>query len=399
MNAAPDDLTQPLGLPGERCAPRLRIPVAPVLGAALAAALAAFGGAVLFIDDPFGGEPYAVAAIETRPAAVDVVASREGGAPPAGEAASGPRQRNAAEVEQASAVAVVRADGTAAPDSLVIQVQDAPVRLNPAPDQRLIERTRQGLLPRIGPDGARPADVYARPAGALPGRTRPAARIAILVGGLGISQSATTDAIGKLPPAVTLAFAPYGGKLEQHATRAREEGHEIMVQVPMEPFDYPDNDPGPHTLIAGAKPQDNLERLHWVMARIGGYVGLVNFMGAKLTGDEAALAPILREVGGRGLFFLDDGSSSRSLVAVVGHQVRAPTLRADAVLDGVPRADAIDGELAKVEEVARKRGLAVASASALPLTVERIARWARTLEQRDILLVPVSAAFGTEGRS
>ena len=31
--------------------------------------------------------------------------------------------------------------------------------------------------------------------------------------------------------------------------RAREAGHEVLLEVPMEPFDYPDNDPGPQTLL------------------------------------------------------------------------------------------------------------------------------------------------------
>ena len=179
---------------------------------------------------------------------------------------------------------------------------------------------------------------------------------------------------------------------------ARGEGHEVMLQVPMEPFDYPDNDPGPHTLLAGPKGQENLDRLRWVMGRITGYVGLVNFMGGRLTADEAALGPILREVGGRGLIFLDDGSSSRSVAAMVGHQVRTPTARADAVIDGVARTEAIDRELANLEQVARKRGVAVGTASALPLTVERIARWSRSLGERGILLVPVSAALAEQGR-
>ena len=211
--------------------------------------------------------------------------------------------------------------------------------------------------------------------------------------GLGIGQSATANAIDKLPAPVTLAFAPYGGDLERQVARAREAGHEVMLQVPMEPFDYPDNDPGPHTLMAQGKPAENLDRLHWAMSRFPGYVGLVNFMGGRLTADEAALAPILREVGARGLGFLDDGSSARSQVAAVAARLRVPGLRADLVLDGVPRSDQIDRELARLEEIATKRGLAVATASALPLTVERIARWSRELESRNILLVPVSTAF------
>jgi hypothetical protein len=166
-----------------------------------------------------------------------------------------------------------------------------------------------------------------------------------------------------------------------------------MLQAPMEPFDFPDNDPGPHTLTVDAKAQDNIERLHWVMARFTGYVGLVNFMGAKLTAHETALAPILREIGERGLVFLDDGSSARSLAGTVGAAVRAPTVRADVVLDTVARADAIDQELERLEQSARRRGLAIATASALPVTIDRVARWARTLEARGVLLVPVSSAF------
>ncbi len=154
----------------------------------------------------------------------------------------------------------------------------------------------------------------------------------------------------------------------------------------MEPFDYPDNDPGPHTLTARAKPQENIDRLHWVMGRFTGYTGVMTFMGAKLTADEAALAPILKEIAGRGLIVVDDGSSSRSTL-----KPGAGALRAAAVLDAVPRADAIDRELAKLEDLARERGSAVASASALPLTVDRIARWSKTLEERGVQLVSASA--------
>ena len=56
------------------------------------------------------------------------------------------------------------------------------------------------------------------------------------------------------------------------------------------------------------------------------------------------------------------------------------------------RADAIDKELAALELLAREQGVAVAAANALPVSIDRIARWAQTLEARKIALVPVSAA-------
>jgi polysaccharide deacetylase 2 family uncharacterized protein YibQ len=368
-----------------------------MLGAALLVAVGSLALYVAFVDDPLGGEPHALVPIESKLPRAEPEAREARDAPPPRmpDVAQQPDTRpraSASDVESASGVSVVRPDGVGPPPSLVIKVPTSSA-LSPAPDPRLIERTRNGNLPRIGADGARPAEVYARPDNMLPGGAPPVARVAIVVAGLGISQTATAAAISKLPPAVTLAFAPYGTDLEQHVTRARDGGHEVMLQAPMEPFDFPDNDPGPHTLTVEAKAQDNLERLHWVMARFTGYVGLVNFMGSKLTAHEAALAPILQEIGTRGLVFLDDGSSSRSLAGTVGVAVRTPTARADVVLDAVPRPDAIDKELERLEETARRRGLAIGTAGALPVTVDRVARWARTLESRGVLLVPVSSAF------
>jgi hypothetical protein len=271
----------------------------------------------------------------------------------------------------------------------------APVRLAPAPDRRLVERGRHGTLPKVGPDGARALDVYARPVEPLPGGARPAGRVALVIGGLGISQSATAEAIAKLPPAVSLAYAPYGTDLERSVARAREDGHEVLLQVPMEPFDYPDNDPGPHTLTVKGR-AENLDRLHWTMGRFAGFVGVMNFMGARITADEAALTPILREIGARGLGFVDDGSSSRSQATAAAARAGVPAARAERVLDAVPKAEDIDRELARLEEAARRGGVVVASASALPLTIDRVARWAQGLEAKGILLVPVSAAMRGE---
>jgi uncharacterized protein len=353
---------------------------------ASAALLAAVVGYVQFFGDPQGGIPKVAVEIGTRPPSK----------PPAPPTASTERPssgpQSAETVESGSGVSVVRGDGSAAPQSIIVRVPDeATLALNPAPDRRLVETTRFGTLPRVGPDGARPLDVYARAATGLPGGAKPAARVAIVVGGLGISASGTAEAITKLPPAVTLAFAPYGQELERLAAQARESGHEIMLQVPMEPFDYPDSDPGPHTLRAAARPAENIEHLHWAMGRLTGYVGLMNYMGGKLTADGQALAPILRETGARGLGFLDDGSSSRSVAASLKGDT--PVARAEVVIDATGRADGIDRALERLEAAARSGSIAIGTATALPLSVERIARWAKGLEARGILLVPASAGL------
>src|SRR5918995_7358946 len=121
----------------------------------------------------------------------------------------------------------------------------------------------------------------------------------MVVAGLGVGAAKTTDAIMKLPSAVTLAFTPYGSDPSKLAERARAQRHEILLQIPMEPFDYPDNDPGPQTLLTTLTSDQNIDRLHWLMARMQGYVGVVSFMGARFTATDAAIAPVLREVGKR----------------------------------------------------------------------------------------------------
>jgi polysaccharide deacetylase 2 family uncharacterized protein YibQ len=134
-------------------------------------------------------------------------------------------------------------------------------------------------VPKIAADGTRPADVFARPVKALAGRPG-APRVALIVAGLGVSTSATSTAIAQLPGPVTFAFMPYGAEVERLAALARSEGHEILLQVPMEPFNYPDNDPGPQTLLTSLTPEQNLERLYWLMSRMQGYVGLAEAMSA-----------------------------------------------------------------------------------------------------------------------
>ncbi len=416
--AAADDLTKPLtGARRSRGGrgPLSRLPWGGILAALLVTGLVGVGLFVAMTDDPLGGEPHALVPIETGIAdATRDLAGGSGGA----LIADVPRDRPGTPgivQEESGGVTVVRPDGAGGGQSIIISIpEDArdmrsraeattqssreasePVgALPPAPDPRLVEESRFGALPRIGDDGARPVDVYARPS--PPGSSRAPARVAILVTGLGISQSVTGDAITRLPPDVSLAFAPYGGDLDRLVARARSAGHEVMLQVPMQPFDYPQNDPGPHTLTVEAGANANIENLHWVMGRFTGYTGIVNFMGGRFTAESEALEPIIAELAARGLGIVDDGSSSRAQIGTLARAADVPVARGDILLDVVAQQDAIDDMLGRLEDEARERGFAVATASALPITISRIEAWARGAAGRGITLVPVSAAFSDE---
>ncbi len=221
-------------------------------------------------------------------------------------------------------------------------------------------------------------------------------RVAIVVTGLGLNETGTLEAVAKLPNDVTLAFAPYGRTLESTTAAARAEGHELFLEVPLEPFDYPDNDPGPQTLLTGEPPRANLDKLFWLMARFGGYAGIINNMGARFTASGGDFSPIMEELGARGLGYLDDGSSNRSLAPQLARTSSVPFSRADMQLDGNPAREPILEALTALEEKAMEGGQAIGLVTALPVSVDTVAEWAAGLDARGISLVPASALMETQ---
>ncbi len=401
-----DELHQPLGLPAAGDAPRggraagrraggVGLSAAGIVYSLIGAAVVGAGFYALKYGDPNGGWPRAVARIEPyKPPAA--IAPRDSA--PTGTIERRAERQTGQEVESQSGVKVTRAGGGQAPGALIIQLdQTASVSLAPAPDKRLVERGRFGPLPRIGADGARAYEVYARPLVTSQKLKADAPRIALIVGGLGLSAQTTDAALEKLPADVSFAFAPYGDDVQADAARARDRGHEIFLQAPMEPFDYPQNDPGPHTLTARASDKDLESDLHWLMGRFSGYVGVVNFLGARFMSNAAAMTPVMRELARRGVAFVDDGSSPQSLATAIGAQAGAVVARADVAIDADPRADAVEAALVRLETIARQKGAALGFASAIPASVEQVARFARGLEKRGIALAPASALFSRGG--
>jgi hypothetical protein len=392
-----DDLNAPLGQHYRKR--RLAIPI--TTPQAIAGALALFLGVfvvwAMVGNNPFGGEPIAVAPIAPHPGVA--VKPADGQPPPKTLAVNpdrydGPPPAQTQPPPATGTRTVTIIDGkTGERQEVTIPANDAAVPDVPAPppvDQKFVEMSSHGAIPKIAAEGVRPADAFAQPVKALPGKPD-APRIAIIVGGLGVSESTTADAIAKLPGAVTFGFMPYGGDVATLAASARTKGHELLLQVPMEPFDYPDNDPGPQTLLTSLTPQQNMERLYWLMARFQGYVGIASTMGARFTASEAAFAPILREAAKRGLIFIDDGSNPRSLAPRIAGANNLSFAKADMAIDAVPTPVEIDHALGRLEMAARERNVVVGISSALPVAIDHIAKWAKALESRGIQLVPITA--------
>ena len=332
---------------------------------------------------------------------VSVVPEQQAAAQPAEPAAS---PSGTEKPHDGPAIIKVKPDNAAAPgddttgSQSVIVIRDPSELMQDArtahlPDRALIEQTEYGPLPVRGPDGRRPFDVYAGKWSGSRG-----ARVAIVIGGLGLSQTGTQDAIRKLPGGVTLAFSPQGNSLTRWMQEARRGGHEVLMQLPLEPFDYPRVNPGRNTLITEAEAAQNTEFLHWALGRTTNYTGVMNYMGARFMTDSRAMKPVIEELATRGLMFLDDGTSARSLAGDMAAAARMPFAAGDAVIDSEMDKAAILKKLDQLEATARARTFAVGTGSAFDLTVNTVAAWVREETKRGIEIVPVSALAADPGR-
>jgi polysaccharide deacetylase 2 family uncharacterized protein YibQ len=393
MAETADDLSTPLGQEAVRRKRQFRLPFTGLqaLAVVLGLSLVGFAGFALFSDNPLGGEPTARIVLRQPNPAEKSAAAQSG--PTAPEAKSAAKQATSSDQKTITVIDgssgkrqdfVISGDGAGKADTDAAPVPMAGV------DQRLLEKSRYGMIPVVA-DGLKPFTVYAAEADRAKAAKMPV--VAIVVGGLGVGAAKTVDAIMKLPPAVTLAFTPYGSDPSRLAERARAQRHEILLQIPMEPFDYPDNDPGPQTLLTTLAAEQNLDRLYWHLSRFQGYAGIANFMGARFVVADNVMQPIIREAARRGLDYLDDGSAPRSVAPSLAAGQAMPFAKADLAIDAVPTALEIDRALARLESLARERGLAVGIASALPVSIERIAAWSKALDSRGIMLVPLTTTM------
>lgn len=256
------------------------------------------------------------------------------------------------------------------------------------PDPALLEPSSTfpgGALPRRGPGGLVPARAYAAPFDTADRHPR----VAVLLGGIGMDESGSEEAVQALPGAISLAVTPYARRPERLLAAARGGGHEIWLALPLEPARYPIDDAGDHALLTGSIPALNQQRLEWALTRFDGYVGATGALG-ELRGERFAAAhelmdPLLQDLAARGLLYIDPRPGAPHPPFVTGRSV-------DVVIDEPPVRTEIDANLARLEQIAHDRGAALGLAGApRPVTLDRLAAWAATLPSRGLVLAPVSA--------
>jgi len=284
---------------------------------------------------------------------------------------------------------------TEAPSPAVKAAPAAPASLPPPPPTAAEPPVEQAALvaPPKAISGTPPWLKHAVAAPAVNGRPM----IAVVIDDMGVDR-ARSEKISALPGPLTTAWLTYAGDLSSQTATARRRGHELLVHVPMEPQGA-DYDPGPSTdvLRVSLAPDEIRRRLAHDLSRFEGFVGINNHMGSRFTADPAGMQVVLDELHRRGLMFLDSVTSEQSVGAKLAQRMGVPSAARHVFLDNENEVDHVRGQLARLEQVARRTGYAVAIGHPRDATIEALASWLPSLQAKGLVLVPLTAVVKRAG--
>ncbi len=321
-------------------------------------------------------------------APVETPKPAEAAPPPAETAPETPAETPAAPAEEQPVSEVPSAPEAA--DEAVAKQEDAPppsTTPTAAANSALTEEVNGLRLPAIGKDGTKPWRYYAK----TYERTRNQPMVAIIVTGLGIGKEVTQSAL-YLPENISLSFSPYTRDIATWAPAIRATGHELLLDLPLQPTNYPATDPGPNGLFLEKGPSDAEKQLQWAFSRFPAFIGALTPINESFTANDEAIKTLLQTFANRGLLLVMGKEPFRKETRdIVDATTGTAVLVAHVLIDEEPSADTIQQRLTQLEEQAKKNGYAVGIAQPYPITIQQLKEWSAKLEEKGVVLVPVSA--------
>lgn len=212
--------------------------------------------------------------------------------------------------------------------------------------------------------------------------------IAIVIDDLGLNQKRTSIVID-LPAPITLAFMPYGYHLSKHTKRARKNGHELLVHMPMEPLNASTN-PGKNALLIGLTDKQLISRIKWNLSQFPNFIGINNHMGSKFTTWDRGMKLVVQILKNRGLMFLDSKTTKDTVGFRLAQALNVPHAVRDVFLDNEISVESISQQLKVLEKVASKKGSAIGVGHPHDATIKALRDWIPSAKKRGFMIVPVS---------
>ena len=207
--------------------------------------------------------------------------------------------------------------------------------------------------------------------------------MAVIVDDLGARRD-VFDPLRDIRRPLTVAVLPGLPLSEWTAREAAAAGMEVILDLPMEPYRFPEVDPGPGALLMAMSPQEMQAQIGAHLASVPGAVGVTNHMGSRMTEDRARMRTVMEVLAGRRLFLVDGLSSNLSLAYDEAKSVGLRAGRRQVIVDhkGGEAGDRVRWD--EVASWAERRGEVIVIAHGHPLTARLLREYVPRWEARGI---------------
>jgi polysaccharide deacetylase 2 family uncharacterized protein YibQ len=214
-------------------------------------------------------------------------------------------------------------------------------------------------------------------------------KVAIIIDDLGYNNH-KADEFLKIDAKLTFSIFPLAPNSISIAQKANAMGKDVMLHLPMEPYRYPEKNPGNGALLLSMSDEKLLEILDIDIMSVPFIKGINNHMGSRFTEDRKKMMIVLKRIEKRGLFFLDSLTSSDSVGYKLAKEIGLDTAARDIFLDNEKDIEYIIAQIDKLVRISQRRGYAIGIGHPYPSTIEALKRMIPEFEAKGIEVVPIS---------
>ena len=219
--------------------------------------------------------------------------------------------------------------------------------------------------------------------------SKPAYKVAIIIDDLGYNNH-KADELLNIDAKLSFSVFPLAPNSKSIAEKANAMGKDVMLHLPMEPYKYPEKNPGNGSLLLRMSDEELEEILDRDIESVPFIKGINNHMGSRFTEDPKKMMVVLKKLDKEGLFFLDSLTSSDSVGYKLAKEVGLDTAARDIFLDNEKDIEYISSQVDKLIKISKKRGYAIGIGHPYPSTIEALKLLIPELKTKGIEVVPIS---------
>ena len=219
----------------------------------------------------------------------------------------------------------------------------------------------------------------------------PGAQIALIVTDLDRSPIKLYRAFLKSPVLFSVALRPDKPEAVRIGREVRQDKHEVLLHLPMEPKGYPRVDPGKDAILLDLSRIEIEDRITRCLSTLGPVQAVVSRLGSAALNDPDVMRAVLDELKRRDLPFIDSHPSGPSMVEEIGEETGARTLIVGASLDDDRgTAASVRARIREIAAAAVQRGSIIVMVRPSALVLDVLESELPKIKAGGVELVPIS---------